>query len=208
MKPDLLQWDAAERKRLGINLLAGIDEVGRGPLAGPVVAAAVILPRDVEIAGLRDSKRLSAKRRAELEEEIQHYALAWGLAEVDAARIDQINILQATFEAMGKAVSQLKLAPEFLLVDGRDYPFAGRPGRSVIRGDATSASIAAASILAKEHRDRLMCQAAALFPGYSFERHKGYGTAVHLEALSRLGPCPLHRRSFRPLASAQSTLPF
>ncbi len=208
MSNALLQWDSAERARLGLRLLAGVDEAGRGPLAGPVVAAVVILAPDCALEGLRDSKQLSSRSRAALEPEIRSLALAWALAEVDAARIDQINILQATFEAMGKAVSQLTLPPEYLLVDGRDFPFAGRPGRSVIRGDDTSACIAAASILAKEHRDRLMCRAALDYPGYGFEQHKGYGTAKHLEALHQRGPCPLHRRSFRPLSAAQGTLSF
>jgi ribonuclease HII len=187
------------RLALGPGLLCGVDEAGRGPLAGPVTAAAVILPPDWHLPGLDDSKRLDAARRALLETGILEQALAWAVAEASVEEIDRLNILRATFLAMGRAVEQLVPAPDFLLVDGRDFPFANRRGRSLVHGDGISACVAAASILAKQARDRRMERAALEWPAYGFERHKGYGTAFHLQALRDAGPCPLHRRSFSPV---------
>lgn len=182
-----------------IGRLCGVDEAGRGPLAGPVVAAAVILPPDADLPGLDDSKRLTPAKRLALEGEIRRQALAWAVAEATVEEIDRLNILQATFLAMGRAVERLDHNPDFVLVDGRDFPFRGRAGCALVKGDALSAAVATASILAKQARDRLMESAARRWPGYGFEIHKGYGTARHLEALARLGPCPLHRRSFAPV---------
>jgi ribonuclease HII len=183
----------------GIGRLCGVDEAGRGPLAGPVVAAAVILPPDWNLPGLDDSKRLREEVRRRLEGEIRHQALAWALGEATVEEIDRLNILQATFLAMGRAVSALDVTPDFLLVDGRDFPFNGRAGRALIKGDTLSASVAAASILAKQARDRWMESASRRWPGYGFECHKGYGTAAHLRALAERGACPLHRLSFAPV---------
>ncbi len=174
-----------------------MDEAGRGPLAGPVTAAAVILPPDSSLIGLNDSKKLSARKRQELESVIQDEALAWALGWASAAEIDQRNILKATFLAMGRALAGLNLKPDFILVDGRDYPFGEMPGRSQIKGDATSASIAAASILAKEARDRYMRELDERYPAYGFARHMGYGTAAHMQAIRELGPTLEHRKSFR-----------
>jgi ribonuclease HII len=206
-RPALWAFDEQLRAGLGPGCgLAGIDEAGRGPLAGPVLAAAALLDPARPIAGLDDSKKLSATRRKALEGEILAGALAWGCGAAEAGEIDRIGILRATFAAMARALAQLeeRLPPGetglYLLVDGRDFPFGGRPGRALIGGDGLSASVAAASILAKQERDRRMLAAEARWPGYGFAGHKGYGSAAHLEALARLGPCPLHRRSFRPLA--------
>ena len=187
------------RLALGLERLCGVDEAGRGPLAGPVTAAAVILPPDWHLPGLDDSKKLDASRRAVLETGIQEQALGWAVAEATVEEIDRLNILRATFLAMGRAVEQLAMAPEFLLVDGRDFPFTDRRGRSLVHGDGISACVAAASILAKQSRDRFMERESRLWPAYGFERHKGYGTAFHLQALRDAGPCPLHRRSFAPV---------
>jgi len=184
----------------GAMRIAGIDEVGRGPLFGPVVAAAVILPKGCRLDGLTDSKMLSEKRRAEFDREIRAQAVAWAIASVDVETIDRINIRQASLLAMRLAVQQLANSPDFLLIDGRDtidWPVAQQ---AVIRGDSTSLSIAAASVLAKVHRDRLLVDLDHLFPGYGLARHKGYGCPEHLTALARLGPTPLHRKSFNPVA--------
>jgi len=204
-----LEAERAERERVlalyeherqartaGYRLIAGLDEAGRGPLAGPVVAAAVILPPDLVLAGLNDSKQVAPERRAELYDRIIAEAVAWGVGEVDVEYIERENILQATYEAMRRAVTQLAIAPDFLLLDAVRLPGVGIPQRPIIHGDALSASIAAASIIAKVTRDRLMCRYDELYPGYGFARHKGYGTAEHWQALRRLGPCPIHRRSF------------
>ncbi|MBO4872069.1 MAG: ribonuclease HII [Lachnospiraceae bacterium] len=185
-----------ERSYADRGLIAGIDEVGRGPLFGPVAAAAVILDPDKEILYLNDSKKLSESRREALYDEIMEKALAVGLAYVSAERIDQINILQATFEAMRTAVSRLALQPDFLLVDAVTIPAISIPQLPIIKGDAKSVSIAAASIVAKVSRDRLMKEYDRIYPGYGLLKNKGYGTAEHIEALKRLGPTPLHRRSF------------
>ena len=186
---------------------AGVDEVGRGPLAGPVVAAAVILDTDKAPDGLDDSKKLSAARREQLAEEVQRQAVAWSVAQADVAEIDSINILQATLLAMRRALLGLPVRPASAVVDGNRLPnlsFHGFSvsGEAVIGGDGSVASISAASIVAKVYRDRLMQIADVRYPGYGFASHKGYGTAGHLEALGRLGPCALHRRSFRPVREA------
>lgn len=183
---------------------AGVDEVGRGPLAGPVVAAAVILKPDMEPSGLDDSKKLSEARREELAALVRSNSVAWSVAAADVAEIDSVNILQATMLAMRRALLALPVRPSGVLVDGNRLPDLGfhghhMSGEAVVGGDGKVASISAASIIAKVYRDRLMQDADTRFPGYGFAAHKGYGTAGHLEALSRLGPCSLHRLSFRPV---------
>jgi ribonuclease HII len=188
-------------------LVAGIDEVGRGPLAGPVVAGAVILDINKPIAGLADSKALSHQRRVELAEEITGKALAWSVAWADAAEVDSLNILQATLLAMRRAILGLRIRPANVEVDGNRLPnleFDGFAieGSAVVGGDSLIPAISAASIIAKVRRDRMMVQFDQVYPTYGFRRHKGYGTAEHRECLSRFGPCPQHRRSFRPLAGA------
>jgi ribonuclease HII len=194
-------------RRSGALRIAGLDEVGRGPLFGPVVAAAVILPKDCHLQGLTDSKQLSETKREQMDVEIRACAVAYAIAAVDALTIDRINIRRASLEAMRRAVEQLALspyflAPDFLLIDGRDTIEWDCPQQAVIKGDATSFSIAAASVLAKVHRDRLLVELDAAYPGYGLARHKGYGSPEHMEALARLGPTPLHRRSFQPVAQA------
>jgi ribonuclease HII len=191
--------ETAARKR-GALRIAGLDEVGRGPLFGPVVAAAVILAPGSRIDGLTDSKKLSEKKRNELDPEIRGNAIAWAIAAVDAETIDRINIRQASLLAMRLAVQQLALSPDFLLIDGRDTIEWDCPQQAVIHGDATSLSIAAASVLAKVHRDRILVELDAVYPGYGLASHKGYCSAAHVEALGRLGPTPLHRKSFHPVA--------
>lgn len=185
-----------ELRQSGLQLICGVDEAGRGPLAGPVCAAACVLPAALVIEGLNDSKKLSEKRREALYETITAQALAWAVCLVDEKTIDEINILQATFRAMRGAVAQLDLTPELCLVDGNRDPGLGLPTRTVVKGDASCASVAAASILAKVTRDRLMVQYDAQYPGYGFAVHKGYGTKAHYAAVQRLGLCPIHRRSF------------
>ncbi|MDR3569878.1 MAG: ribonuclease HII [Syntrophobacteraceae bacterium] len=183
--------------REGFCLVCGIDEAGRGPLAGPVVAGAVILPKSVRLSGITDSKKLTPQQREDFFEKIQARALAIGIGVVENGEIDRINILQATFRAMAGAVSQLPLAPDFLLIDG-PYKLPVSIGqKGIVRGDSQSISIAAASIIAKVYRDRLMCRFHEEFPQYGFDTHKGYGTARHYEALQKFGPCPLHRVTFR-----------
>ena len=191
-----------EREALeqGHALVCGCDEAGAGPLAGPVYAAAVILPLGVELDGLDDSKKLTEKKREALFPVIQERALAWAVARVEAAEIDETDILSARMKAMQVAMDQLALRPDFALIDGnRDH---GRsfalttPHCCIVKGDSLSASIAAASILAKVSRDRFMVEQDRLYPAYGFARHKGYGTAQHREAIARLGPCPIHRRTF------------
>lgn len=177
-------------------LICGVDEAGRGPLAGPVAAGAVILPRDCEILFLNDSKKLSEKRREELFEEIKEKAVAYGVGIVGADRIDEVNILQATYEAMRLAVSSLGAEPEVLLNDAVTIPGIEIPQVPIIKGDGKSLSIAAASIMAKVTRDHMMEEYDKLFPEYGFAKHKGYGTAAHIGALREFGPCPIHRRSF------------
>jgi ribonuclease HII len=186
-------------RKLGALRIAGLDEVGRGPLFGPVVAAAVILAPRAHLDGLTDSKKLSEKKRNELEPLIRSNAVAWAIAVVDAETIDRINIRQASLLAMRRAVEQLALSPDYLLIDGLDTIHWDCPQQAVVQGDATSLSIAAASVLAKVHRDRLLVEFDAQFPGYGLANHKGYGVPEHLAALNRLGPTPFHRRSFSPI---------
>ena len=183
----------------GLVHLAGVDEVGVGPLAGPVLAAAVILPQSVKLRGVDDSKKLTAARREELEEKIRACALAVGIGIVEVADIDRLNIYRAALEAMRRAVVALPLAPDHLLVDARRIPQLTIPQTALVDGDARSYSIAAASIVAKVARDRLMRDLDALYPQYGFGRHMGYATAEHLAALERHGPSPAHRRSFAPV---------
>lgn len=187
-------------RRRGALRIAGLDEVGRGPLFGPVVAAAVILPRGCCLQDLTDSKKLSEKKRDEFEVLIRANAVAWAVAAVDAETIDRINIRQASLLAMRLAVQQLALRPDFLLIDGLDTIDWDCPQQAVIQGDAISLSIAAASVLAKVHRDRMLIELDRQFPGYGLARHKGYCSPQHIEALARLGPTPLHRKSFHPIA--------
>jgi ribonuclease HII len=188
-----LAWDSP-------GLVAGVDEAGRGPLAGPVVAAAVILDASAPIAGLADSKKLGAARRERLFDEIRARALCCSIAHASVEEIDRLNILQASLLAMRRAVEGLRLRPGKVLVDGNQLPVLEVLAEAIVRGDATVAEISAASILAKVHRDRWCAQIDQLYPGYGFALHKGYGTARHLAALRQLGACPEHRRSFRPVA--------
>lgn len=176
--------------------ICGIDEVGRGPLAGPVVAGAVILPKDCRILYINDSKKLSAAKREELYDEIMEHAVATGIGMASPERIDEINILQATYEAMRQAIGNLKVAPDLLLNDAVTIPKVEIPQVPIIKGDAKSISIGAASIIAKVTRDRMMEEYDRIFPGYGFAGNKGYGSAEHIAALQKLGPTPIHRRSF------------
>ncbi|MFN8439641.1 MAG: ribonuclease HII [Caldilineaceae bacterium] len=183
--------------------VAGIDEVGRGALAGPVVAAAVIVPAFSQLEGVwcqvRDSKQLSALRRQVLEKEIQQQALAWAIGKVEAEIIDQVGIAEATRRAMLEAIARLAVQPDHLLIDWVNLSQAGIAQHSMPKADARIASVAAASILAKVYRDRLMCEADLCYPDYGFAKHKGYGSAAHLAAIEQHGPSPIHRRSFAPL---------
>lgn len=180
----------------GITTICGVDEAGRGPLAGPVCAAAVILPPHLEIPGLNDSKKLTDKRRRELMPVIKEQAIAWGVGFATHQEIDEINILQATFLAMERAIAALQVRPQLALIDGnREKDFA-IPVKTVVKGDSRSASIAAASVIAKVTRDDLMLQMAQEYPEYGFEIHKGYGTKAHYEALRNFGPSPIHRMTF------------
>ena len=180
----------------GLQVICGVDEAGRGPLAGPVCAAAVILPAHLELPGLTDSKKLSDKRRRELFPQIQQKAVSYGIGFASEKEIDEINILQATFLAMERALSQLSVKPDLTLIDGNREKDFGIPVKTVVKGDSLSANIAAASILAKVSRDDLMLEAAKQYPQYGFDVHKGYGTKAHYEALEKYGPCPLHRQTF------------
>ena len=186
-----------EAWRAGLARVAGVDEVGRGPLAGPVVAAAVILDPGRPIKGLRDSKLLTPARREELFGRIVDAAMAVGLGNVDPETIDRVNILEATRRAMLQAIGQLPVAPELVLIDALRLASLTCPQKNLIHGDRRSASIAAASIVAKVTRDRLMVEYDRQFPEYGFARHKGYATSAHLKALDKYGPCPVHRRTFR-----------
>ena len=197
-----------EALQAGHGYIAGVDEAGRGPLAGPVVTAAVILPFEREIQGIRDSKKLSHGQRLKARERILDQALAYSWGAASPTEIDRLNIHQATLLAMRRAVTGLRPGPDFLLVDGR-FTIAPHPGygqRAVIKGDDRSFSIAAASILAKVMRDEIMFRLARAFPGYGLDRNKGYPTKDHREALARLGPCPAHRRSFAPVKQIQGSL--
>ena len=180
----------------GWSIVCGVDEAGRGPLAGPVYAAAVILPKYLEIDGLDDSKKLSPKKREALYDIITQKALAWGVGSADEREIDNVNILQATYLAMNRAIEKLEIAPEIALIDGNRSSGIACVNKCVVGGDGLSASIAAASILAKVTRDRLMSELDQQYPGYGFAQHKGYGTKAHYEAIDRLGPCPIHRMTF------------
>ena len=187
-----------EKQAQGYRLVAGVDEAGRGPLAGPVVAASVIFDPDKPIPeGIDDSKKLSAKKRNLLEGQIKESALVFAVSVVSHITIDKINILQASLEAMLQAVNALSIQPDYCLFDGRHQPHLDIPGEPVIRGDSLSVSIAAASILAKEARDRLMVELDELYPQYGFSRHKGYPTQFHLQAIREHGLSPVHRRTFR-----------
>lgn len=176
--------------------ICGIDEAGRGPLAGPVVAGAVILPKELKIPYLNDSKQLSAKRREELFDIVMEKALAVGVGVASPERIDEINILQATYEAMRQAVAELKVKPQMLLNDAVYIPGLDIPQEKIIKGDGKSLSIAAASVIAKVTRDRMMAAYDEIFPEYGFAKHKGYGAKAHIEKIQSIGPCPIHRRSF------------
>ena len=195
---EALAWSA------GFIRVAGIDEVGRGPLAGPVLAACVVLPPGFALDGIRDSKKLSARQRERAEARIRAEAVAIGIGSVEPDVIDRINILQATHEAMRLAYSQLDPLPDFVLIDGlpvRVFPCESR--KALVQGDSHSVSIAAASIVAKVARDRLMCAYDTVYPEYGFAGHKGYGSAKHMDALREHGPCPIHRRSFAPVAASE-----
>ena len=180
----------------GFQVICGVDEAGRGPLAGPVCAAAVILPANLEIPGLNDSKKLTDKRRRELFPIIKEQAIAYGIGLASHEEIDEINILQATYLAMERALAQLSVKPDMALIDGNRAKDFGIPVRTVVKGDSLSASIAAASILAKVTRDDLMLEAAKAYPQYQFDVHKGYGTKAHYAALTEHGPSPIHRMTF------------
>ena len=180
----------------GFSLICGVDEAGRGPLAGPVCAAAVILPRGLEIDGLNDSKKLTEKKREALYDPIREQAIAYGIAFATVEEIEELNILNATFLAMNRAIKQLNPVPELALIDGNRSTGIRFPSRCVVKGDARCADIAAASVLAKVTRDRYMLEMAGKYPEYHFEQHKGYGTKLHYDALREYGPSPIHRMSF------------
>ena len=200
MKKEIIQTDwhkfENEAKAEGFSVICGVDEAGRGPLAGPVCAAAVILPDGLIIDGLNDSKKLTEKKREALYDVIKENAVAYSIAMADEKEIDEINILQATFLAMKRAVDGLDVKPDFVLVDGNRDPKLGIPTKTVIKGDALSASIAAASVLAKVTRDRFMLENSEKYPEYEFPKHKGYGTKLHYEMIEKYGISPVHRRSF------------
>lgn len=185
-----------EKKLEGYRMVAGVDEAGRGPLAGPVFAACVILPDDCVIDGINDSKKLSEKKRELLFDEITKKAIAYSIASIDERIIDEVNILNATHIAMNKAVDEMKIKPDFVLIDGNSIKNMTTPHQTIVKGDSKSISIAAASILAKVSRDRFICELADKYPEYQFEKHKGYGTKVHTDALKKFGPCKIHRKSF------------
>lgn len=193
-------------RKAGALRIAGVDEVGRGPMFGPVVAAAAILAPGCRLEGLNDSKQLSEKKRNQLDGEIRANAVAFGIAAVDVETIDRINIRHASLLAMRRAVEQLALTPDYLLIDGVDTIDWLCPQQSVVQGDATSFSIAAASVLAKVYRDRMLVELDTVYPGYGLASHKGYCSAEHRAALARLGPTPLHRKNWSPVA--QALLPF
>lgn len=203
----LANLDLFEQAALASGRICGIDEAGRGPLAGPVVAAAVILDPGRRINGLRDSKVLNPARREELAARIRARAIAFGVAEASVEEIDQLNILQASLLAMRRAVDALQVVPEYALVDGNQMPRLAMPGRAIVSGDALEPAISAASILAKTARDAMMRSFDALHPGYGFAQHMGYCTREHLDCLQRLGPCVLHRRSFAPVRGLVNIAP-
>ena len=193
---EIQQFEQTLRQQ-GYQRVAGIDEAGRGALAGPVVAAAVVLPINCQISGVTDSKQLTPKRRSELFDEIRRTAVAVGVGRVDNEEIDRINILQATMGAMVQAITQIAPAPDYVLVDGTHLPEIFLPAEAIPKGDTLVQSIAAASIIAKVTRDRLMIELDETYPGYGFQIHKGYGTLLHRQAIAQLSPCPIHRRSFK-----------
>jgi len=200
VKTPVCGWSLEEAARgRGALRIAGVDEAGRGPLFGPVVAAAVILPRGCRLQGLTDSKKLTEKKRIELDAAIRLNAVAFAIAEVGAETIDRINIRRASLLAMRCAVEQLAPGPDFLLIDGCDTIDWDCEQSAVVHGDGTSFSIAAASVLAKVYRDRLLVELDREYPGYGLARHKGYGSPEHIAALERLGPTPLHRKTYRPV---------
>ena len=213
-------WNRLDHERAlwqqGLTLIAGVDEAGRGPLAGPVVAAAVVFPcgwleagLDSRLRGLNDSKQLTEAQREEYYAIlIAHPEIRYAIADADAGLIDRINILQATHRAMNAALEQLRPPPQHVLVDGSPVKSMRLPNTPLVKGDARSYSIAAASVLAKVTRDRLMREFDRLYPGYGFAEHKGYGTPQHLAAIRRHGPCPIHRRSFAPIRPVERELPF
>ena len=192
---EMLQFER-ELWAKGVKYIAGVDEVGRGPLAGPVVTAAVVLPADFSLLGVDDSKKLSPKRREELFEQIKEAAVCWAIGRREPNRIDEINILEATKEAMTDAINALSVRPDHVLTDAVKLPGLAIPQTPLIKGDARSVSIAAASILAKVTRDREMVAMDQVYPGYAFASNKGYGTKAHYEGLAKLGPCPIHRKTF------------
>jgi len=196
--PDRSQFERAGWAR-GFRRIAGLDEAGRGPLAGPVVASAVILPEDFHLSGLRDSKKLTALQRDRFFEEINRRAVAVGIGIVDSDLIDRLNILKATVLAMRRALDRLAVTPDYLLIDALSLPDVDIPQEPLIRGDDLSQSIAAASVVSKVSRDRMMVEFDRRYPEYNFRSHKGYGTAEHIRALKRFGPCPIHRRTFHPV---------
>lgn len=180
----------------GYRYIAGVDEAGRGPLAGPVYAAAIIFPKDIRLDGINDSKKLSPKKREELFEEITEKAVAYSVFSVDENKIDEINILRATHLAMNGAVSKLSQKPDFVIIDGNSISGMDIPHETIVKGDAKSISIAAASIIAKVSRDRYITKMAEIYPEYGFEKHKGYGTKEHIEAILKYGALPIHRKTF------------
>lgn len=200
-------YDFDESVRIqGFPVIAGVDEAGRGPIAGPVVAAAVILPREARITGVRDSKTIGPSEREDLCRQIREQALSIGIAAVGPEEIDRINILRATMKAMTEAVTALGPKPDVVLIDALSLPFLALKQISLVRGDAASAAIGAASIVAKVYRDRLMRESHALYPEYGFDRHKGYATKSHLQMVARHGPCPIHRKTFQSITCL--SLPF
>ncbi len=195
LEREIQRWD------LGDSIVVGVDEAGRGPLAGPVSAGAVVLPRDFSHDLLNDSKKLSEKKRELIYEElVARDDIHWALAYAEPAEIDEINILRATHAAMARAVDGLAIKVDYCLIDGLPVPRFPYPSEGIVKGDGLSLSISAASIIAKVSRDRMMLQYAEQYPEYGFEKHKGYGTKAHLEALEKFGPTPIHRRSFSPVA--------
>ena len=196
-------WNADEKLRIereliqnGAKYIAGVDEVGRGPLAGPVVCAAVIMPLDDLVVGVDDSKKLSAKKREQLAQEIMEKALCYTIVEIDEKTIDEVNILQATRLGMKRAIESLEITPDIVLTDGNMTIDIAHKQKSVVHGDALSYSIGAASIIAKVHRDNLMDEYAKTYPHYAFDKNKGYGTAQHIQGIKEYGLCPIHRRTF------------
>ncbi len=201
-------WEHEKKAKVnGYQWVAGTDEVGRGPLAGPVVAAAVILPEHADLPGINDSKKLSEKQREQLDILIKEQAIAWSIASLNETEIDQLNILEASRQAMQNAVSELSQPADFVLVDGLPNPRITLPSEAIVKGDSHSISIAAASVIAKVYRDRLMDEYDKLYPGYGFAANKGYPTEEHIKGVMEQGPCPIHRMTFRPLSEMKESRP-